>query len=264
MPKPFSILGLWFCFWSHVYHCRDSSRLQPGRWGGRPGLRQREKPHTLLHIDGSDNNWRPSFEGTDHIAQPAQSETVRVSGLLWGAEVQGLEVCTDPGAHVGTGRKRGESRQPAAVWKVLCTSRRKALWDTGLVAILGLQIVSRETVLMIAPTMIQRREGGEKKKNKKGSPCSFFMTKQNQTKEIPNLKQCIKALEKDRQRGSTTFLSDNSVFLFKVRCRCIWKHNCLWLARVYLKASVLPVKRYGTVWYTEHFQGLSQFGYSSV
>lgn len=41
-----------------------------------------------------------SCETTDCTVQPAQSETMRVSGLLQGAEVQGLEVCTDPGVHV--------------------------------------------------------------------------------------------------------------------------------------------------------------------
>lgn len=54
-----------------------------------------------------------SFETTDYTVQLAQSETVRVSGLLQGAEVQGLEVCTDPGVHVQASVQKGE-RKPAA------------------------------------------------------------------------------------------------------------------------------------------------------
>lgn len=38
----------------------------------------------------------------------------------------------------------------------------KALWATGLVAILGLEILSRETVFILVPAMIHRRDGKKK------------------------------------------------------------------------------------------------------
>lgn len=66
--------------------------------------------------------------------------------------------CTHAG--VNTGRKWEESRQPAAAWKVLCTSRGKALWATGLVAILGLQILSRETLCWCLLPLWSRRVRG--------------------------------------------------------------------------------------------------------
>lgn len=55
-------------------------------------LRQREKQHTLLRSDGSDN-WRLSFETT---------------------ALQGLDICTDPGAQAQAWVQEGRGEKPAA------------------------------------------------------------------------------------------------------------------------------------------------------
>ena len=83
------------------------------------------------------------------------------------------------------------------------------------------------------------------------SLCSFFMMQQDWIKDIPNLKTCTEAPQTEKGQGKgicNAFVRQLCFPLFKVRCRCSWKRN-LWLARVYLKASVLPVNaaaRFGT------------------
>lgn len=185
--------------------------------GRTPWLRQREKQHTLLHSGGSDN-WTLSFKTRLHSGTGPKWNSVGFwpSPGSRSARVRSLHCPRCTCAGVSTGRKRGESWQPAAAWKVLRMSRGKALWATGLVAILG-----RETLCSSLFPSWSTGEMGRKKPHK--TPCSFLMMKQNWTKEIPNLKQCTKAphTREGQGKGSNNIFVRQLCFpLFKVRHRC--------------------------------------------